>query len=70
MFRMPWNRLPRKMLTSWVRSPRPRSCPKMTYGRLLKKSFKRSSEINIETCHKLALDRSGWKNIIENLKVN
>ena len=66
---MPWNRLPRKMLTSWIRSPRPRTCPKMTYGRSLKKSLK-NSEINIETWHKLALDRSAWKNVIENLKVN
>ena len=69
VFIMPWNRLPRKMLTSWVRSPRPRGCPKMTYGRSLKKSLKKS-EINIETWHELALDRSAWKNAIENLKVN
>ena len=69
VFRMPRNRLPGKMLTSWVRSPRPRGCPKMTYGRSLKKSLKKS-EINIETWHELALDRSAWKNVIENLKVN
>ena len=69
VFRMPWNSLPRKMYTSWVRSPRPRGCPKMTYGRSLKKSLKKS-EINIETLHEHALDRSAWKNAIENLKVN
>ena len=63
VFRMPWNRLSRKMLTSWVCSPRPRGCPKMTYGRSLKKSRKKS-EINIETWHELALDRSAWKNVI------
>ena len=40
VFRMSWNCLPRKMLTSWVRSPRPTSCPKMTYGQSLKKSQK------------------------------
>ena len=59
----------RKMLTSWVHCPRPRGCPKMTYGCSLKKSLK-MYEINIETWHKLALDRSAWKDVIENLKVN
>ena len=39
--RMPWNRLPRKMLTCWVRSKRPRGCPKFTYGRSVKKLLKR-----------------------------
>ena len=69
MFRMRWNHPLRKILTSWVHSPRPRGCPKMTHGRSLKKSLKKS-EINIETWHELALDRSAWKNAIENLKVN
>ena len=32
VFRVPWNRLPRKKLTSWVRSLRLRGCPKVTYG--------------------------------------
>ena len=32
VFRVPWNRLPRKMLTSWIRSLRLRGCPKVTYG--------------------------------------
>ena len=57
MFRILWNHLPRKMLTSWVCFPRPRGCPKMTYGRSLKKSLKKS-EMNIETWQELALDRS------------
>ena len=41
----------------------------MIYGRSLKKSLK-TSEMNIETWHQLALDRSAWKNVIENLKLN
>ena len=69
VFRMPWNCLPRKMLTSWIRSSRPRGCLKMNYGRSLKK-FLKKSEINVETCHELALDSSTCKNVIENLKVN
>lgn len=39
--RMPWHRLPRKMLTCWVRSKRPRGCPKFTYGRSVKKLLKK-----------------------------
>ena len=57
VFRMPWNRLPRKMLSSRARSLGPRGCPKMTYDRSLKKSLKKS-EMNIETWQELALDRS------------
>ena len=45
VFRMPWNCLPRKMLTSLARSPRPRG---LDHGRSLKKPLKKS-EINIET---------------------
>ena len=41
VFRMPWNCLPRKMLTSWVHSPRPWRCLKMTYDQSLKKSLKK-----------------------------
>ena len=29
VIRMPWERLPRKMLSCWVRSKRPRGCPKL-----------------------------------------
>ncbi len=31
--RMPWHRLPRKLLTSWVSSPRMAGGQEMTYGR-------------------------------------
>ena len=30
--RMPWNRLPRKMLTAWCNSKRPKGASQMTYG--------------------------------------
>ena len=62
VFRMPWNRLPRKMLSSRARSPGPRGCPKMTYGRSLKKSLKKS-EINMaRTCFgSLCMEKCNWK---------
>ena len=40
--RMPYRRLPRKMLSSWVRSKRPRGAPQFTYGRMLRKSLKKA----------------------------
>ena len=58
--RMPWNRLPRKLLSCWVRSKRPRGCPKYTYGRSLKKCL-RKADIDPETWHVTALNRSKWE---------
>ena len=43
--RMPWNRLPRKMLTLWCNSKRPRGAPQMTYGQILKKFSKEGTWI-------------------------
>ena len=43
VLRMPWNRLPRKMLTTWCNSKIPRGAPQMTYGQILRKIFKRGS---------------------------
>ena len=37
--RMPIDRLPRKMLTAWVPSKRVLGCPRMTYGRTVKKAL-------------------------------
>ena len=37
--RMPIDRLPRKMLTAWVPSKRVIGCPRMTYGRTVKKAL-------------------------------
>ena len=36
--RIPFNRLPRRMLSSWLPSPRCRGAAKMTYGRTMKKA--------------------------------
>ena len=43
--RMKHDRLPRMLLTSWVPHPRPIGCPRMTYGRTIKKAMKRREEI-------------------------
>ena len=42
VMRIPWDRLPRKMISSWVRSKSPEGCSDLTYGRFLEKSWKKS----------------------------
>ena len=58
--RMSWDRLPRKMLTSWCYSKRPKGAPKMTYGRSLNKAFKRNN-FNSTVWMDDAQDRSSWR---------
>ena len=48
-WRMPFNRLPHKMLTCWVPSRRPHGCPQFMYGRGLYKALKR-----------LDIDKESW----------
>ena len=63
VWRMHFDRLPRKMLSCWVASPRPRGCPQFTYGRGLYKSLKRANiERNKWTA--LASDRDVWRKMI------
>ena len=61
--RMSFNRLPRKMLSSWVRSKRPRGAPQMTYGRTIKRLLKCANS-EVESWHFLAADRLSRKNTI------
>jgi hypothetical protein len=61
--RMEYSRLPRKMLSGWVRSKRPRGSPRFTYGRALQKTL-RKAQINIDTWSTLAQDRAQWRNIM------
>ena len=58
--RMPAHRLPRKMLTSWVRAKRPRGAPQLTYGRMLRKSMKKLG-IDPHTWSVMAQDRDKWR---------
>ena len=41
--RMPKTRLPRKMLSSWVRAKRPCGAPRLTYGRTLNKALRKAN---------------------------
>ena len=66
--RMPWNRLPRKMLSCWVRSKRPRGSPKFTYGRALYKSLKKA-KIDVDGWEVTAQDRDIWRSMINNLNL-
>ena len=43
--RMKHDRLPLMLLTSWVPNSRPCGCPRMTFGRTIKKAMKRRPEI-------------------------
>ena len=64
--RMPWNRIPRKMMSCWVNSTRPRGCPKMTYGRSLSKCLLKAG-ILVNNWTELAADRDAWRDRIYNL---
>ena len=64
--RMDSTRLPRKMMSSWVRHKRPSGCPRFTYGRGLNKALKKA---NLETSswHELASDRARWAQLLKDL---
>lgn len=66
--RMPWSRLPRKMLSSWVRSNRPRGAPQYTYGRSLYKTLKKAN-IEVDKWHEMALDKAKWRDMIRDLNL-
>ena len=61
--RMDFDRLPRKMLSSWVTERRPVGAPEFTYGRGLFKALKKAN-IERETWHVEAQDREGWRDKI------
>ena len=67
--RMDFSRLPRKLLSSWVNSKRPRGAPSMTYGRGLWKALKKA-KITISEWPSLAQDRGIWRNRIRNAIFN
>ena len=64
--RMDFARLPRKMMSSWVRSKRPRGAPQYTYGRGLTKALKKAG-VDSDLWGMLATDRDGWRNTINSL---
>ena len=69
--RMPLDRLPRRMLSSWVPSARPQGCPRMTYGRTISKAL-RKFNVCAEAWPALAADRAAWRVMLRtggNLKI-
>ena len=64
--RMDFGRLPRKMMTSWVRHPRPRGCPRFTYGRGLNKALKKA-DVDNSSWFEMASDRLQWGTLLKSL---
>ena len=63
--RMPFHRLPRKLLSCWVHHKRPRGSPEFTYGRGIKKALK-WFEIGLEW-HDSIYERNEWRKLINNV---
>ena len=64
--RMDFERLPRKMLSCWVKNPRPVGAPELTYGRGLYKALKKA-KICTNTWYQVASDRQLWKSVIDKI---
>ena len=58
--RMDYERLPRRMLSSWVPHPRPCGAPPMTFGRSIGAALD-DFHVDRRTWHELAADRSAWR---------
>ena len=62
--RMPFDRLPRRTLSSWFPAPRCTGAAKMTYGRTMKKAMA-TFDINPQNWYELAADREKWHAMIK-----
>ena len=67
VIRMNYDRLPRKMMTSWVAAKRPVGCPYYTYGRSLSKALKKADILQSNWAVR-ASDREEWRDIIKSLR--
>ena len=61
--RMDFQRLPRRMLSSWVPCPRPRGAPPMTYGRSIHAALD-DFHIGADEWVSLAANRPAWRETI------
>ena len=61
--RMSEERLPRKMLSCWVKEKRPRGAPEFTYGRGVYKALKKVG-LDKNDWYRTAMDRAKWRAIV------
>ena len=61
--RMSHERLPRRMLSSWVPHPRPPGAPPMTYGRSVTATLSHR-DIDVARWPELAADRNAWRTML------
>ena len=61
--RMSYERLPRRMLSSWVRNSRPPGAPTMTYGRSVARALK-LFQVDPLRWHLLAANRAAWRQML------
>jgi hypothetical protein len=62
--RMPFERLPRRMLSAWVPHRRPAGAPSMTYGRSVSKALDKFG-LDVARWPELAADRSAWRSMLQ-----
>ena len=62
--RMDFSRLPRKMISCWVRNKRPCGAPQYTYGRGLVKAMKKAN-VDPDSWWRLASNREDWRRMIK-----
>jgi hypothetical protein len=67
--RMPFERMPRRMLSAWVAAPRPAGGQLMTYGRSINHALD-SFGIDRSTWPALAADRAAWRGAIHGALLN
>ena len=65
--RMPFDRLPRKFLTAWVKGPRCHKAPRLHYGTHITKCLKTVGVF--DNWYKRAQDRNDWRSIVKGIKL-
>ena len=64
VYRMDFERLPRKLLTSWVDHPRPRGRPQFHFGHGLARDLTNAG-VDIATWHQAAANRTAWQQLTQ-----
>ena len=59
VYRMSFDRLPRRLLTAWVDHPRPRGRPQFHYGHGLARDLKNTG-LDVSSWHQVAANRAAW----------